>query len=56
MNKKEKRVKRAFRESAIFNKKYAGVLGAEKAIMIKHMLKKSKNKFNLSKSFKKNSN
>ena len=43
--KKQRRLKLAYRESSIFNKKYAGVLGAEKNIMMREIMRKdSKNK------------
>jgi len=38
--KKDKNIKNAFRESSIFNKKYASVLGAEKNIMMRELLKR----------------
>ncbi|CAI2369504.1 unnamed protein product [Moneuplotes crassus] len=38
----KKKLKAAFRESSIFNKKYAGVLGVEKRIMMKESIRRNR--------------
>jgi hypothetical protein len=38
--KDKKKLKKAFRESSIFNHKYASVLGAEKTIMMRELIKR----------------